>query len=341
LTSIGDAGPVYRGRLATELAARDVPFEAVAELLWMRELPAERPRWQPLGSFPARRVAALLAPEADFAQSMSLAVATIQARKSPAPPSRTLDLLRARSLCLHLAASLSLGQEADRFDAALAAESVALATAIALGAKRPQHAARSIDRALVLCADHELNVSAFAARVAASAGADLFACISAGIAALSGPRHGGVSRKLEAFLASIGGHDRVRAAVHEHLRRGEEVPGFGHPLYPRGDPRAVALLALAREVGGAEPLRTLNALVRAMREERREPPTLDVGLVALSIALDLPPGSAFAMFAVGRAAGWIAHVLEQREDPYLLRPRARYVGDIAAELTSGRSTTPR
>src|SRR5439155_25905687 len=112
---------------------------------------------------------------------------------------------------------------------------------------------------------------------------DLHACVAAALGALSGPRHGGVSRTLESFLHEVGSPDRVKPAVHERLRRGEEIPGFGHPLYPNGDPRAEVLLELARDVAGAEPLRTLSALVRAMRDERREPATLDVGLVALSI----------------------------------------------------------
>jgi citrate synthase len=179
----------------------------------------------------------------------------------------------------------------------------------------------------VVSADHELNASAFAVRVAASAGADLYACVSAGLAALSGPRHGGSCDRVEALVAEAGSAARADAIVRGRMRRGEEIAGFGHPLYPEGDPRAEVLLETARDLAPrAEALSTVTALVDAMRDAGREPPTVDVGLVAIAAVLGLPPGSAAGLFAVGRAAGWIAHAFEQREAGFLLRPRARYTG---------------
>jgi citrate synthase len=115
--------------------------------------------------------------------------------------------------------------------------------------------------------------------------------------------------------------------VRERARRGEAIPGFGHPLYPKGDPRAAPLLDAARSIAGKSPVvRTVLSIVRAMREEGREAPTVDLGLVSLASALGLPRGSAVAIFAVGRTAGWVAHILEQRRADFVLRPRARYVG---------------
>ena len=176
----------------------------------------------------------------------------------------------------------------------------------------------------MLSADHELNPSSFTARVAASTGADLYACVGAALGALSGPEHSGACERVEALLAEIGTPARVATVIEDRTRRGDALPGFGHPLYVHGDPRAAALLAGLAPRRRAE--RTLAALVARMKAARREPPNIDLALVATASALGLPPGAASAIFAVGRAAGWIAHVLEQREAGFVLRPRARYTG---------------
>jgi len=185
---------------------------------------------------------------------------------------------------------------------------------------------KAIDAALVASLDHELNPSSFVARVAAAAGADMPSCLTAALATLSGARHGGQVDRVEILLDAIGPKDRARGFVDERLRRGEAIPGFGHRLYPQGDPRATLLLDVARGLGRRSArLDTLLALVRAMQESGQEPPTLDLGLAAVTAALGLPPGAPIVVFAIGRTAGWIAHVVEQRESGQVLRPRARYV----------------
>jgi citrate synthase len=177
-----------------------------------------------------------------------------------------------------------------------------------------------IRRALVLCADHELNASAFAVRVVASTGAALPCCLLAGLAALSGPLHGGVTSQVAALLAEPGMTADPRAAIAARLARGEHVPGFGQRLYPDGDPRAIALL------GAFEPSPPLRAVFSAVTELTGQRPNIDAALVTLEQHLRLPEGSALAIFAVGRTAGWIAHALEQRQDGRLIRPRATYAG---------------
>ena len=180
---------------------------------------------------------------------------------------------------------------------------------------------------LVLCADHELNVSCFAARVAASAGADLYGCISAALATFCGSRQGGATEQVEALIAEIKTPQRAGVFVRERIRRGEHIEGFGHRLYRHGDPRARPLYALARKVGSRDPgLRTLCALVEACEATEYGAPNLDVGLVAMRMAIGLPRGSATLLFAIGRIAGWVAHAMEQHAAGFLLRPRARYVG---------------
>ena len=119
----------------------------------------------------------------------------------------------------------------------------------------------------------------------------------------------------------------VAAVLSARLRRGEEIPGFGHPLYRSGDPRGRALLDAARRL--SRPHRRLATVLALVKElERREypPPNLDAGLCAVAAALGLAPGTPSALFAIGRTAGWVAHALEQRSTGRLLRPRARYVG---------------
>jgi citrate synthase len=174
-------------------------------------------------------------------------------------------------------------------------------------------------RTLVLLADHELNASTFAARVAASTGASLAAACLAGLATLSGPLHGGVSdrvRRLAAEARSVGPQEAVAA----RLAHWPSAPGFGHPLYPEGDPRARALLQ------GFEPSPEIGDLVRAAEEVTGEAANVDIALVALAEALDLPDDAPFILFAVARCAGWTAHAIEQIGTGALIRPRARYAG---------------
>jgi citrate synthase len=115
------------------------------------------------------------------------------------------------------------------------------------------------------------------------------------------------------------------------LRRGEGVPGFGHPLYPDGDPRAAMLLRLIGEQRPRSPQVALAlALVDAASELMNEHPTIDFAVVALCRALGLPPGAELSLLGVGRVVGWIGHGLEQYHEGREIRPRARYAGDLPA-----------
>ncbi|HEY5107199.1 MAG TPA: citrate synthase family protein [Caulobacteraceae bacterium] len=176
-----------------------------------------------------------------------------------------------------------------------------------------------IRRALVLLADHELNASTFAARVAASTGASLSACALAGLATLSGPLHGGAGARVKA-LSEEASRSGAAAAIEARLAQGAALPGFGHPLYPEGDPRAAALLTVLR------PSADLEALRLAGSGATGTPANVDFALAAMADGLALPADAPFALFAVARCAGWIAHALEQLQTGELIRPRARYVG---------------
>ena len=181
-----------------------------------------------------------------------------------------------------------------------------------------------IRRALVLVADHELNASTYATRVVASTRAPLGACVLAGLAALIGPLHGGMTNELRALLAEPAVVADPMGAVAIRLARGEKIPAFGQPLYPDGDPRAAALLSRLPPQGIAE------RLVAAMEATTGNRPNIDFALLTLEQRLRLPQGAAFAVFATGRTVGWIAHALEQWRDGTLIRPRAMYpVGDAS------------
>jgi citrate synthase len=187
--------------------------------------------------------------------------------------------------------------------------------------------AELVRAALVLCADHELNVSAFAARVVASTGAHLHATVCSGLAALSGPRHGGATARAYAVLE--GSADDLAA----RWARGDDLPGFGHALYPHGDPRAAELLAMLRErAAGTARMEHVETLIARAHEVSGLHPNVDLMLATLCHAYRLPASAALVMFACGRLAGWLAHVLEQQTLGKLIRPRAQYTGVAPARV---------
>jgi citrate synthase len=192
--------------------------------------------------------------------------------------------------------------------------------------------------ALVACADHELNASTFTVRCITSTGTHLFGAVAGGLAALSGPRHGGETVRVAALLdeaARAPDLDRflaTRLARDEHGGYGAILSGFGHTLYPQGDPRTRMLLELLTECAPARSaMGEIHALARAVRETSGVEPTLDYALAAIERVLGLPAGAGFTLFAVGRVVGWIAHAMEQAADGRLIRPRARYVGEYEAD----------
>ena len=184
-------------------------------------------------------------------------------------------------------------------------------------------------RALILCADHELNVSTVTVRAVASAGSSPYAAVTAGLAALEGPLHGGATARVEAFLSAMRPVRDLPGALSARLRRGESLDGFGHPLYPNGDPRAAALMRSLSELRPRSvEVRFVQRVVETVRSAIREQPNLDFALAALARALRLPAGAPLVLFAIGRTLGWIAHALEQYAAGQLIRPRARYIGAV-------------
>ncbi|HTO54472.1 MAG TPA: citrate/2-methylcitrate synthase [Myxococcota bacterium] len=330
ITRMTPEGPEYRGRPAVVLARQGVPFTAVAELLWTGSLPDARPHWPGDGPvLPVRELGRLVPVGSPPLAALALALPALAAAdplRFDGSPEAVRG--RARRLIPKLAASFALALDPARLEPALETSDPVRALALALGVPLRKKSLALLELALVLCADHELNASTFAARVAASTGADLYACLTAGLAAFSGPRHGGASEQVEVLAREAGDPARAAATVRDRMRRGELLPGFGHPLYAQGDPRHPPLYEAALALAPRAPrVRTIAALVATMQEAGRAKPNVDTALAAACAALDLPIGMGAALFAIGRSAGWVAHVLEQSETPHVLRPRARFVDE--------------
>jgi citrate synthase len=296
----------YRGRDAIALADT-ASLEDVAALLWEVEaLPRSgSPRGWPRARAAAGAAERCIAAMADLAMTGSWA-----GRADSVLPDavRILDRL----------AWAAAGLPGTVVQASSLPMHERLASAWGVGLK----AADTIRRALVLTADHELNASTYATRVVASTRAPLGACVLAGLAALVGPLHGGMTNEVRHLLADPGVAADPSGAIANRLARSERIPAFGQPLYPDGDPRAAALLA------GAQPSPQAQRLIDAMQAMTGIAPNIDFALLVVELRLRLPTGAAFAMFAVGRTVGWIAHALEQWRDGKLIRPRAIYPGAV-------------
>ena len=369
LTLIAGGRIYYRGLDAVELARTGETLERVAALLWLGDLAAPLPPAAPgrLASLP--RLEAQLAATRSWRPFQRLqSLLPFAAAEDPgAYDLRPPAVIASGAWLIQLLAAIAAGTTRGLEDGTQPASAAGLlaaawapparakegarkarvgrarATAVGGGGSGSSAAAlrQPIEAALVLCADHELNVSAFTARCVASAGAPPHAAVAAGLAAVGGVRHGGQTERVEALLDEVSPtagrsvarasgstvRDRLADRLADRLRRGEETPGFGHPLYHDGDPRARLLLDLAATSRPRSPhLEAASELAAAALELLGERPNLDFGLVTLARSLDLPPGAPLALFVVGRSAGWTAHVLEQYADTRLIRPRARYTG---------------
>lgn len=297
----------YRGRDAVELS-RSARFEEVAALLW--DGPCRLACGAPPNASLRRSLARL-----EFAAAGAAHLGLVQARDASATDLTPAAVRAAGGRILAELAALAAGFGAGP-------GSVAEQTARAFGAVGSR-ARRAIEAALILCADHELNASAFAARVVAAAGATPYMAVIAALGALSGRRHGGMTDGVWQLLDTLPRPSAASALLAERTSRGELLPGFGHPLYPAGDPRAARLLELC--ASNAERRRAM-ALAEAGERALGLHPNVDFGLVALCRSLGLPRHAPFTLFALGRSAGWIGHAIEQYASGALIRPRARYVG---------------
>jgi citrate synthase len=344
LTAIDRGLPWYRGLAVPELAGTR-SFEEVAEWLWNARFPDPVPAWRasqpaldagrqaqaalPHGALPLERIRVIAAalpagdelrlelrPAAVTAAGRSLVAGLVDClpRRAPRPPGRR-------------------GQREARTPGRPGrpppdAGPIAARLWMGLSPLDPEpELVRVVDAALVLLADHELAASTLAARVAASVRADPYAVASAGLAVVSGSLHGGASLGIEALLDEIDRPDQAASVVGTRLRRGERLRGFGHRLYPDGDPRAATLLARLRATADSSPrMEVVDSLLQAARRRGLPEPNVDLALAALAHVTGMTHGAGEAIFATARTAGWIAHALEEYERNAPIRPRAVYIG---------------
>jgi citrate synthase len=189
---------------------------------------------------------------------------------------------------------------------------------------------RRFDTCLILHADHELNASAFSARVTSSTLSGVYSSIMAAIGTLKGPLHGGANEQVMRMLLTIGSPGRVETYLDAALARKDKVMGFGHRVYKEGDPRARILKAMSKEITnetGRPELYEMSERVEAYMQDRKGLIcNVDFWSATVYYSLEIPIDLYTPIFAASRVSGWCAHVLEQYENNRIYRPRGLYAG---------------
>ena len=325
--------------------ARHATFEEVCYLLWHRRLPTRAE----LGDLQSQLVAARALPEPiirlmrslpagngmDLLRTLTSALGHYDSDASDnSPQSNYRKAVRLTSQISSLVSTLgrlAKGQGPIDPDPVL---SHAANFLYMLTGERPSGlATHAFDVALTLHADHELNASTFAARVAAATLTDIHSTIVGAIGALKGPLHGGANADVMRLLLEIGKDGPVEKAeevVRAKLARKDKIPGFGHRVYHTEDPRATHLRQMSRDLGQrtGEPMwfemsQRIEALVKA---EKKLNANVDFYSATTYHALGIDVDLFTPIFAVSRVSGWTAHVLEQYANNRLIRPRAEYIG---------------
>ena len=351
-TAVGDVRGTegfyhYRQYSAVELATSR-PLEDVWRLLVDASLPAttaERSAFidevRPLRAIPPALAAVLPAiasasePLDGLRTALSLAAAERGCRPiyDLDPAERRADALFVAALTPTLLTALHrlrVGNEvvAARDDLGYAANYLWMLT----GAEPSEEHAEALGRYLVSTIDHGFNASTFTARVIASTGADIGACITGAIGALSGPLHGGAPSRALELLNEIGTPERARSVVTDKVRSGERIMGFGHAVYRTEDPRSRLLRAVAQQLGGplaelaVEVERTVVEVLAELKPGRELYANVEFYAGVVMAACGVPAEMFTPTFASSRVIGWSANVLEQAADPKIIRPSARYVG---------------
>ena len=339
----------YRQYSAVELA-RTRPFEDVWHLLVHGELPdaarsaAFRDETIALRRLPDEVRAVLPAIAAGSGESGPLAglrtaLSLLGAAKGFRPvydldagQRRQDTLVAAAAVPTLLAALHRLGNGLDpvepRDDLSYAANYLYMVTGEEPGAER----ARAVEQYLISTIDHGFNASTFTARVIASTGADVAACLVGAVGALSGPLHGGAPSRALDTLDAIGTPDRIDPWIRERVLAGDRIMGFGHPVYRTEDPRSRMLREIARSFGGprvdfaVEVERRVEAILAELKPGRELHTNVEFYAGVVMELCGLPREMFTPTFAAARVVGWSANLLEQAEDSKIIRPAARYVG---------------
>lgn len=310
LSCIQQGQPVYRGQQVLDVA-RLASVEDVARLLWQFDGHDPFAADPPLLGAGWQRLAAELAPCPLPERTLALFALALSELQGPAWLGDGEAMAQACGQHLRVAVAAFLARQPQALP-------LHLQFVQAYGLQ--PEAAEALRQALVLVADHEMNMVAFTARGLASVGASLGAALLGALCTLTATFNGGACPQVEALWDRLLAQPDLRTALAQHLDRGDSLPGFNHLSYPAGDPRAQHLLALAERFG-PQP-----AVAREVERLTGWKPSVDFGLVALRRAIGAPPEAALALQMGGRCVGVIAHILEQRRSGQRIIARARYIG---------------
>ncbi|MDB5965966.1 MAG: citrate synthase [Polaromonas sp.] len=332
ITEITAQGPRYRDHLASDLVRGGASFEAVAGLLWSGSLPARHGPW-PVRTSPAElvkltRIMVALRAGNTILEAFALVILLLGLGRGPVAEriagGRTLPA--AMEIIQTLVGCCGFASPAGVYRPMRQGQSVVEGLMHALQVPATPANADAFRSMLILLADHELSPGTLSARVVASAGGTLHSCLAAALCATSGVDVGRMYERVENFLGQTQSSTVLLRRARQLHAVGHMVPGFGHPLYPKGDPRAVQLLELARSREQQEPqLKAVLRFLDQMQAEFSLFPRQEMAVVVLAHAMGLKRQVPAALFALGRIAGWVAHVREQRASGSLLRPRAKFV----------------
>lgn len=346
ITEITPDGPRYRGRLSADLVRMGTPFEAVAELLWTG-LWHEDVEWPLMKHAPELRRLTSSLTELDASDQLLevFALVTLHLGVGRGTVSerirngRTLDA--ARQIMQTMVGCSGLASPHGRYVPMEPGQSIAqgVMRSLAVDATAENH--QAVQAILTLLADHELSPGTFSARVAASGGCTLHSCIASALSASSGLEVGRLYARVDEFLKGAATKGALMQKARELQERGAVPPGFVHPLYPHGDPRAKVLLEIARKRGErSRRLAAILGFVDEMQERFNLLPRHELAVVALVREMGAGQSAPSVLFALARTAGWVAHVQEQRLAGSLLRPRAKFTGMPPAGTAHGDVDAP-
>ena len=334
----------YRGYNIHDLAERST-FEETAHLLWFGVLPAraeldETRRRMAAGRALPRQVQDFLwglpkdAPPMDVLRTAVSLLATYDAdASSNTPEANQRKAYRLTGQVASIVAAFHRLRQGRSYVEPRPELSHAANFLYLLNGEMPSATAqRAFDIALILHAEHELNASTFAARVAAATLSDMHSAVVAGIGALKGPLHGGANEAVMKILVEIGAPENAEAHLRKLLAAKVKVSGFGHRVYSTEDPRATHLRAMSEELGRQKGetrwFEISEILERTMKREKRLNANVDFYSASLYYMLGIPIDLYTPIFAVSRISGWTAHVIEQHAHNRLIRPRAEYTGAL-------------
>lgn len=332
ITEITPQGPRYRGHLAAELARSSASFEAVAELLWTGTLCASAPTWpvrKPSAELLklAQTLASLQA-GANLLESFALVVLLLGMQRGSVAErlAKGRTLPAAREIMHTVVACCGFIGPNQTYQPMRKGQQVIDGLMHALSVTPDAQNREALQTILILLADHELSPGTLSARVGASSGGSLHSCLASALCATSGVDVGRMYDQVENFLGRAPTRSILVRRARQLHENGQAVPGFEHPLYPKGDPRAAQLLELARrrsrQSGGAG---AIFGFIEEMQAAVGLHARQELAVVMLTRAIGLSRQAPAALFVLGRLPGWVAHVQEQRAAATLLRPRAKFV----------------